>query len=43
MEYRMTWEELTAKVAEDIAAGRPLHGYELDIAIEMALQEMGEA
>ena len=37
-----SWEEITAKVKEDIKAGKPLHGFEFDLAVEMALQEMEE-
>lgn len=37
-----SWEDIAAKVEEDIKAGKPLHGFEFDLAVEMALQEMEE-
>lgn len=37
-----SWEEIIAKVKEDIKTGKPLHGFEFDLAVEMALQEMEE-
>lgn len=36
----MTYEELIARVREDIKAGKPLRGLELDIAMELALADM---
>lgn len=35
----MTYKELKAKVAEMVKKGEKLHGYALEIAIEMALEE----
>ena len=36
----MTYNEMIAKVKEDIKAGKKLHSWELDIAIDLALDEM---
>lgn len=36
------YEELIGRVKEMIAKGEPLHGLAMDIAIELALEEMEE-
>lgn len=35
----MTYNEMIAKVKADIAAGKKLHSWELDLAIDLALDE----
>lgn len=36
------YEELIGRVKEMIAKGEPLHGFAMDIAIELVLEEMEE-
>ena len=38
----MTYEEMIARTKEAIAAGKPLHGLMMDIAIDLAIEEMEE-
>ena len=38
----MTYEEMIARTKEAIAAGKPLHGLMMDIAIDLALEELEE-
>ena len=37
---KMTYEEMIARVKEAIEMGKPLHGWMMDIAIDLALEEM---
>lgn len=37
----ISYSELKEKVKHDIAEGKKLHGFELDIAMEIALEELG--
>ena len=36
----MNYEEMIARVKEAIEMGKPLHGWMMDIAIDLALEEM---
>lgn len=38
----MTYEEMIARVKGMIEAGTPLHGWAMDIAIDLALEELEE-
>ena len=36
------YEEMIARVKEAIEMGKPLHGWMMDIAIDLAIEEMAE-